>query len=634
MSSIVVGATTRGTHGSRRACRGPSAGATHGGARMTGMLSRALALAVVAAALAASTAQASVSMCNVPITMSDGTVLSANIFLPSTTGQFPTILTATGYNKDAANPTGQDCEASQGIAGDEPGLTEKGYAVMVFDDRGTGGSGGKWESWDQRTQDDYKEVLSWIQAQSWSNESVATTGQSYMGITSFLMAEADVARVAEGKPRAVKAIWADIPMADAYRDVTFQGGSLNASFIPLWLGLVSGLSALPPASLSANPEEAATLYLEHLLSNLEFSGTHVVGAALGEEPAYDGPFYRLRSPVVRARELTIPVVVQGGWWDLFQRGEPLLWESLKHSTDRVLFMSPHYHISSGPEMEDPKLKEKWFAHWLLGVENGVQKTPKINLYPINGTHWEHFTRFPVPETSYQRLHLSGEASGSSPVSLHDGSLTSTAPSSEGGEEAPLLPASSPCSRETAQWTAGAASTSACDTNNVTYEASSLTYTTAPLGTGMKFTGLITGDLWAKLSSTDATLVAVLSDVEPSGASNQITAGFLMASQRAIDPKLSTYTKYNGERLMIRPWHPFTKASQKAVTPGEPTEYKIEIYPTSAIIKAGDRLRLTIGTANTFSDVPSLPTLGQELGGAITVLHGGRYDSNVLLPMAP
>src|SRR5437660_1481086 len=377
MRSIVLGVTTRGTHASGGDHRGPSAGATHSGACVTGILARALALAVVATALAASTAQASVSMCNVPITMGDGAVLSANIFLPSTTGQFPTILTATGYNKDAANPTGQDCEASQGIAGDEPGLTEKGYAVMVFDDRGTGGSGGKWESWDQRTQDDYKEVLSWIQAQSWSNGSVATTGQSYMGITSFLMAEADVARVAEG-----------------------------------------------------------------------------------------------------------------GWWDLFQRGEPLLWESLKHSPDRVLFMSPHYHIGSGPEMEDPKLKEKWFAHWLLGVENGVQKTPKINLYPINGTHWEHFTKFPLPKTSYQRLHLSGEPSGSGAISLHDGSLASSAPSAEGGEEAPLLPASSPCSRETAQWTAGAASTSACDTNNATYEASSLTYTTAPLATDMKFTGLI------------------------------------------------------------------------------------------------------------------------------------------------
>jgi putative CocE/NonD family hydrolase len=597
-------------------------------------LACATALALAVAGSVSANAQASVSLCNVPIPMSDGVLLRANVYLPSESGHYPTLLTVTGYNKDAGNPPGSGCSGSQGLGGDEPAMAEKGYAVMIMDDRGTGASGGKWESWDARTQQDYKEVLTWIQEQPWSNGSVATTGASYMGITSFLVAEADLARIAEGRPRAVKAIYAEVPMADAYRDVTFQGGSLNASFIPLWLGLVSGLSALPPSSLSANPEEAAMLYLEHLLSNIEFSGTHVVGASLGEEPSYDGPFYRLRSPVVHAGELTIPVVVEGGWWDLFQRGEPLLWEMLKHSADRVLFMSPHYHTTSGPEMENPRLKEQWFAHWLLGVSNGVQKTPHVNLYAINGTHWEHFSKFPVPETSYQRLHLSGEPSGSGAISLHDGSLTAAAPSGEGGDEAPLMPASSPCSRETAQWTAGAGAIPPCETNNTTYEASSLTYTTAPLTSAMKFTGLITGDLWAKLSTTDATLVAVLSDVEPSGASDQITAGFLMASQRAVDRKLSTYTRYNGERLMIRPWHPFTKASQQAVTPNEPTEYKIEIYPTSAIVKAGDRLRLTIGTANTFSDAPPLPTLGQELGGTITVLHGPHYDSTVLLPIAP
>src|SRR5439155_26376502 len=105
------------------------------------LLARALPLVLLAGALTATAANASVSMCDVPITMSDGTVLSANIFLPSTTGHVPTILTATGYNKDAANPTGQDCEASQGIADAEPGLAEQGYAVMVFNDRATGGSG-------------------------------------------------------------------------------------------------------------------------------------------------------------------------------------------------------------------------------------------------------------------------------------------------------------------------------------------------------------------------------------------------------------------------------------------------------------------------------------------------------------
>jgi len=598
------------------------------------LLPRALALAMLLGAFSATSAQASVSMCNVAVPMSDGTILRANVYLPSSSGRFPTILTATGYNKDAGNPTGQECGSSQGIAGDEPGLAEKGFAVMVFDDRGTGASGGKWDSWGQRTQDDYKEVLGWIQAQPWSNSSVATTGGSYMGITSLLIAEADAARVAEGKPRAVKAIWADIPMADAYRDVTFQGGSVNASFIPLWLGLVGTLSALPPSSTSADPQEAAEIYLEHLLNNVEFSGEKVVGATLGEESAYDGPFYRLRSPVVRASEIRVPVVIQGGWWDLFQRGEPLLWESLNRSPDRVLIMSPHYHVTEGPAMEDPHLKEAWFAHWLQGVNNGVERTPHVNLYSINGSHWEHFDRFPLTGTSYQPLYLSGEPSGSSAISLHDGSLTSAPPSAQSGDLAPLLPAASPCTRETAQWTAGAASNGLCDTNNTTYEASSLTYTTAPLQSDTQITGLITADLWAQLSATDATLVAILSDVEASGASNQITAGFLMASQRAIDPKLSTYAQTPKGKLMIRPWHPFTKASQQPVTPNQPTEYKIEIYPTSAIVKAGDRLRLTIGTANTFSSAPPLPDLGNELGGTITLLHGGQYPSNVTLPIAP
>ncbi len=420
-------------------------------------------------------------MCDVPITMSDGVVLRANIYLPSSTGHYPTVLTVTGYNKNAGTPTGECGNSpSQGIAGDEPGLAEKGFAVMVLDDRGTGDSGGKWESWGERTQQDYKEVLDWIQEQGWSDGSVASTGESYMGITSLLLAEADAARVKEGKPRAVKAVWADIPMADAYRDVTFQGGSVDTGFIPLWLGLVTVLSDFPPASASENPQEAATVYLEHLIGNAEFSVSHILGAALGEEDAYDGPFYRLRSPVVRASEITVPVVIQGGWWDLFQRGEPLLWESLKNSKDRVLFMSAHYHVTSGPAYENPNIKEEWFSHWLKGTKNGVQKTPNVNLYPINGTHWEHFKKFPLPKTSYERLYLNGESSGSAPLSVHDGSLASAPPKTETGDTAPLLPASSPCSRETAQWTAGAASNPICDTTNNTYEASSLTYSTAPL----------------------------------------------------------------------------------------------------------------------------------------------------------
>ena len=163
-----------------------------------------------------------------------------------------------------------------------------------------------------------------------------------------------------------------------------------------------------------------------------------------KKAAYDGPFYRLRSPVMRASEITVPVVIQGGWYDLFQRGEPLLWESLKNSTDRVLIMSPHYHITKGPALEDPNLKQEWFGHWLQGAKNGVQKTPKVNLYSINGTHWEHFKRFPLPKTEYRHLYLSGAVLGlDARVAARRLARRSARRHAEAGDTEPLLPGLEP-----------------------------------------------------------------------------------------------------------------------------------------------------------------------------------------------
>ena len=54
------------------------------------------------------------------------------------------------------------------------------------------------------------------------------------------------------RPPHLKAIFPIVPMADGYRDITFSGGQLNASFIPLWLGLVTA-GALTPAPSANDP---------------------------------------------------------------------------------------------------------------------------------------------------------------------------------------------------------------------------------------------------------------------------------------------------------------------------------------------------------------------------------------------
>jgi predicted acyl esterase len=327
------------------------------------------------------------------------------------------------------------------------------------------------------------------------------------------------------------------------------------------------------------------------------------------------------------------VAWDGGWWDLFQRGEPLLWEQMTNASKRVLWMTPRYHVSNdsaqwaaqGLGTKDD-IQLRWYDRFLKGKRNATDELDPVNLYTMGVNRWQHLRRWPVP-ARYTPFNLNGDKSGSA-GSLNDGGLSTASPKGPGGDAAPLLPASSPCSRLTTQWTAGAAS-GPCETDNRTYEASSLTYSTKPLSQDMEVTGPITADLWAKLTSSEASLVAVVSDVDPSGQSAQISAGFLLASQRAIDAGKST--KGPGG-IIIRPWHPFTRASQKPVPADQAQRYMIEIYPTSNVFKKGHRIRLTVGTANTPSTATPLPAQLGETGGQITLLREPGHASNLLLPV--
>ena len=587
--------------------------------------------ALAGALACAASAQADVGVCNAPMKMSDGKVMRANLILPGDgKGSYPSAVTITGYNKDVSNPTGDSCPTTSA-------LSKAGYVDITIDDRGTGSSQDQWQDWDARTQKDYEEELDWIQAQKWSDGDVAMHGGSYLGITSLLAAEADARRVAAGKPRAVKAVWADVPMADAYRDVTFHGGATDSGFMPLWLGLVNGVNAPPPSTMNQDPAGSTQTWIDHLTGDAEFAGLKLADATTGGDAAYDGDFYRLRSPVEHIEDITIPVAWTGGWWDIFQRGEPLLYEKMVNSPHRTFFMTPNYHGSPDPTAwaaqgygDETSLMIKWFDRWVRHVDSDViDGLAPVNLFTMGEDEWQHVQNWPVPGTDYTPFYLDPTVSGSA-NSLNDGTLAATPPAADGGDLAPLLPASSPCSRLTAQWTAGTGKIGNCETDNSTFEATALTWTTPPLSQDTELTGLTTADLWATVdNATDATLVAVLSDVDESGASNQVTAGFLLASQRANDPAKTTYAP-TGE--VIRPYHPFTRESQKPVESGKPEHYLIEIYPTSNVFAKGHRIRLTLATANTPSTSTPVPDLVNEAGGTITVLNGPGHPSNVLLPV--
>ncbi len=208
------------------------------------------------------------------ITLRDGIRLSVAVSLPvdaagaTVSTPLPVIVTQTGYNKSLP-----------AIPAVNEFLVRHGYAHLSVDVRGTGNSEGQWEAFSRQEQEDYLEVIDWASKQPWSNGVVGTWGASFMGITQLFSAQ--------WQHPAHKAEFVIVPDADAYRDIVFTGGQVNVGFIPLWLGLVTVLSAIPNEDPSSVP-----LILEHVESAItHFQVPTIAQSAIGANGQnYDGEY--------------------------------------------------------------------------------------------------------------------------------------------------------------------------------------------------------------------------------------------------------------------------------------------------------------------------------------------------------
>src|SRR5437763_3329238 len=190
---------------------------------------------------------------NVPVTMSDGTVLRVNVYSPAINGQaapgpFPVLLTQTPYGKDAGAAAG-------GATGEDTYLIERGYIDVVADVRGTGDSQGQFGFFDPPQQQDGATLVRWAAALPHSDGKVGLYGDSYLGINQLLT----VGQLGPGSP--VKAIFPIISGNDLYRDTAFDGGLVDLEFGALYVGLTGSLNVVNP--VAENPQDPlATLQLE------------------------------------------------------------------------------------------------------------------------------------------------------------------------------------------------------------------------------------------------------------------------------------------------------------------------------------------------------------------------------------
>ncbi len=197
----------------------------------------------------------------------------------------------------------------------------------------------------------------------------------------------------------------------------------------------------------------------------------------------------------------------------------------------------------------------------------------------------------------------------------------------------------PCTSSTEQWAAGLGALAVSyfgikDPCTQSVNLSQLgpgtqSYTTAPFTTATTLAGPIGATLYATSTTTDTEWVVQLSDVAPNGNATALTSGLLEGNQRALDPSMTWYAP-DGKPLL--PYHPYTKAAQTPVVPGQVTRYDVEVFPTFDTLAPGHRLRVTIATSDFPHALPSATQAPNLAGGVYELEHSAQYPSSVELPL--
>jgi putative CocE/NonD family hydrolase len=585
-----------------------------------------------------------------------GTTIRVNEIYPTTVsgkparGPFPVLLTMTPYGKGqggSSAPGSASSSAGGAVTGGADNyLVQRGYIEVVEDVRGTGDSAGSWGLFDPIQQQDAIKVLRWAADLPHADGRVGTYGPSYLGIDQMLLAGA------VGSRSPLKAIFPIVSANDIYRDTSFMGGLVDFEFDEAYLGLTAGTNTSNPITDTLSDpallSDLAAIEADHANGLAEYHARQTENILSGGDEAYDGSYWQARNPQTYIRRIVanhIPAYLIGGEFDIFQRGEPINYAELQNAWDHrsphapmvpgqsttgryQLIVGPWEHLNGSSVNVDP-LELEWFDTWLKHERTGMANTPTpLHYYDLGSGRFDETTTYPFSGARATRFYLgAGDA------------LTRARPRGGiAGDTIMWSPTGAICGRPIDQWSMGGISIPAhsagllapcADDNQLSSIGPwTISYTSAPFARSDAVAGPITATIYARSTTPQTELIAELEDVTPSGASYPLSEGALLGSLRALDPRRS----WSVGGMTLLPYHPYTTASARLVAPGAVTPYQIEIFPTLATIARGDRLRLTLSTADTPHLTPLPDQLPELAGGIYTIERMAGAPSSLTLEL--
>ena len=312
-----------------------------------------------------------------------------------------------------------------GRNGDADHWVPKGYARAYADVIGTGDSGGCYDYGGNREKRTGHDVVEWISRQHWTTGKVGMLGGSYDGTTQYATAVTHPRGLATIVPEAAISRWYDYAYAGGMRytdtdeDLGNQGpGAAGDEGVDTPLGFDFGFAIPPPA----DPQDPG--WQDRVASTVrpcdELAHT---GEGYNQTPDYDG-FWMDRDYVHLLRTVHIPVLVASNWgdWNVKQKNGWDAYHALTHSACRKLYMGTRWEGHGTPPGDDyGKTVDRWFARWLQGQHNGVERMPAVTSQTADDAGPIRYLRGPEPRPEHQRLYLGAARDGSwalSRVPLH------------------------------------------------------------------------------------------------------------------------------------------------------------------------------------------------------------------------
>ena len=287
---------------------------------------------------------------DVAVTLRDGVTIYVDVLRPAGSDKVPVIVAWSPYGKSRGSAPrymdlfallGMDPSTVSGLMkfeGPDPAFwCARGYAVCNPDPRGSFNSEGDIRVWSRHEGEDYHDLIEWLGVQDWCNGKVGTSGNSYLAISQWFAA-------AEQPPHlAAIAPWEG--MSDIYRDLVMRGGIPDFPFPRM----------LSQSFVGRNRRE-------DLIAEAE------------RHPLFDD-FWRTKVPDFE--KVTVPAYVVASYSNSIHT--PGTFRGWRRIASKDKWLRIHNTMEWPDYYEEANLEDhlRFFDHFLRGVDNGWQHTPRV-----------------------------------------------------------------------------------------------------------------------------------------------------------------------------------------------------------------------------------------------------------------